>query len=98
MSTTIRKIEPSAYRRLKARAALEGKTVGEALTEAIRSYTREPAEGAPGKARPASGRTKAGKNAGAHKHPRSRPFTRPPPSRGEFVDDPFVVFEVQGHD
>lgn len=38
MDTTIRNLDPGAYRALKARAALTGKTIGEALNEAIRSY------------------------------------------------------------
>ncbi len=39
MDTTIRNIDPEAYRQLKARAALEGKTLGEAVSEAIRVWT-----------------------------------------------------------
>lgn len=38
MDTTIRNLDPDAYRRLKAHAALTGKTVGEVLNEAIRAY------------------------------------------------------------
>jgi plasmid stability protein len=38
MDTTIRNIDEQAFRALKARAALEGKTVGEALNEAIRTW------------------------------------------------------------
>lgn len=38
MNTTIRNIDKKAYRVLKAQAALEGRTVGELLNEAIRSY------------------------------------------------------------
>ncbi len=38
MNTTIRNIDDAAYRELKARAALSGKTIGEVLNEAIRSY------------------------------------------------------------
>ena len=38
MDTTIRNLDESAYRELKARAALSGKTIGELMTEAIRSY------------------------------------------------------------
>ena len=38
MDTTIRDLDPSAYRALKARASLEGKTIGEAVNEAIRAY------------------------------------------------------------
>ena len=38
MDTTIRNIDPEAYRQLKARAALEGKSLGEAVSEAIRVW------------------------------------------------------------
>jgi len=38
MDTTIRNLDRNAYRSLKARAALTGKTVGEAVNEAIRAY------------------------------------------------------------
>lgn len=44
MDTTIRNLDARAYRRLKARAALAGKTVGEALNEAIGAYLASPAE------------------------------------------------------
>ena len=42
MDTTIRKLDKAAYRKLKARAALTGKTVGEMLNEAIRAYLARP--------------------------------------------------------
>jgi plasmid stability protein len=42
MDTTVRNLDADAYRRLKARAALDGKTVGEALNEAIRAYLARP--------------------------------------------------------
>ncbi len=45
MNTTIRNIDVGAYRALKARAALEGKTIGEAVNEAIRAYLGRPAGG-----------------------------------------------------
>lgn len=38
MDTTIRNLDESAYRALKARAALTGKTIGETVNEAIRAY------------------------------------------------------------
>jgi hypothetical protein len=38
MDTTIRNLDETIYRRLKARAALEGRTVGELVNEAIRAY------------------------------------------------------------
>ena len=38
MDTTVRNLDPDAYRRIKARAALDGKTVGEAVSEAMRRY------------------------------------------------------------
>jgi plasmid stability protein len=45
VDTTIRNLDPDAYRRLKARAALTGRTVGELVNEAIRAYlARWPAE------------------------------------------------------
>lgn len=42
MDSTIRNLDPKAYRALKARAALLGKTVGEAVNEAIRAYLARP--------------------------------------------------------
>ena len=39
MDTTIRNLDEDAFRRLKARAASEGKTIGQALNEAMRTYT-----------------------------------------------------------
>jgi hypothetical protein len=44
MDTTIRNIDEAAFRQLKARAALSGKTLGQALSEAIRCYLGRPAE------------------------------------------------------
>ncbi len=38
MDTTIRNLDDQAYRELRARAVLEGRTVGEVVSEAIRSY------------------------------------------------------------
>lgn len=38
MNTTIRNIDEKAYRALKARAALSGKTMGEMINEAIQAY------------------------------------------------------------
>jgi plasmid stability protein len=38
MDSTIRNLDERAYRELKARAALEGKTMGEAVSDAIRAY------------------------------------------------------------
>jgi plasmid stability protein len=43
MDTTIRNLDEAAYRALKARAALAGKTIGETLNEAIRAYLGRPA-------------------------------------------------------
>lgn len=40
MDTTVRNIDERAYRELKARAALEGRPIGEALSDAIRVYLR----------------------------------------------------------
>lgn len=42
MDTTIRNLDEKAYRRLKARASLEGKTMGEVVNEAIRAYVARP--------------------------------------------------------
>ena len=42
MDTTIRNIDEQAYRDLKAWAAKEGKTVGQAVNEAIRAYLAGP--------------------------------------------------------
>ncbi len=38
MDTTIRNLDKQAYRALKARAAMSGKTIGEVLNEAIQCY------------------------------------------------------------
>lgn len=38
MDTTIRNLDEHAYRALRAQAALEGRTLGQLLNEAIRSY------------------------------------------------------------
>ena len=38
MDTTVRNLDEKAYRALRARAVLEGRTVGELITEAIRGY------------------------------------------------------------
>lgn len=43
MDTTIRNLDETAYRALKARAALDGKTIGETVNEAIRAYLGRPA-------------------------------------------------------
>jgi plasmid stability protein len=38
MDTTVRNLDEQAYRELRARAVLEGRTVGELISEAIRGY------------------------------------------------------------
>ena len=38
MDTTVRNLDEQAYRELRARAVLEGRTVGELISEAIRDY------------------------------------------------------------
>jgi plasmid stability protein len=38
MDTTVRNLEEQAYKALRARAVLEGRTVGALISEAIRSY------------------------------------------------------------
>ena len=42
MDTTIRNLDEVTYRQLKARAALEGKTLGEAVNDALRTYLAHP--------------------------------------------------------
>ena len=42
MDTTIRNLDRRAYRALKAQASLEGRTVGDAVNEAIRAYVAWP--------------------------------------------------------
>ena len=42
MDTTIRNLDEAAYRQLKARAALTGRTIGDLLNDAIRSYLARP--------------------------------------------------------
>ncbi len=43
MNTTIRNLDETAYRELKAKAALLGKTLGEVMNEAIRAYLAQTA-------------------------------------------------------
>ena len=38
MDTTVRNLDEQAYRMLRARAVLEGRPVGELISEAMRSY------------------------------------------------------------
>ncbi len=38
MDTTIRNLDETTYRALRARAVIQGRTVGELLNEAMRSY------------------------------------------------------------
>jgi plasmid stability protein len=38
MDTTVRNLDERAYRALRARAVMEGRTVGELISEAIRGY------------------------------------------------------------
>jgi plasmid stability protein len=42
MDTTIRNLDEEAYRKLKARAALSGMTLGQTVNEAIRAYLATP--------------------------------------------------------
>ena len=42
MDTTIRNLDPRAYRALKAQASFEGRTIGDAVNEAIRAYVAWP--------------------------------------------------------
>ena len=43
MDTTVRNLDKGAYRALRARAVMEGRTVGALITEAIRGYLARPA-------------------------------------------------------
>jgi hypothetical protein len=43
MDTTVRNLDEGAYRALRARAVMEGRTVGALITEAIRGYLARPA-------------------------------------------------------
>ena len=43
MDTTIRNLDAGAYRAIRARAVLEGRPVGELISEAIRGYINRPA-------------------------------------------------------
>lgn len=45
VDTTIRNLDEEAYRALKARAALTGRTVGDAINEAIRAWLARPDPG-----------------------------------------------------
>ncbi len=43
MDTTVRNLDENAYRALRARAVMEGRTVGALITDAIRGYLARPA-------------------------------------------------------
>jgi hypothetical protein len=43
MNTTIRGLDPQAYKELKARAALEDRPIGDLVNDAIRGYLLRPA-------------------------------------------------------
>lgn len=95
MATSVRNIDAAVYRKIKARAALEGKTVGQVISEALRGYLggeapapREPSTRADSKSR-RRGSPAAPPKAAA------RRFVRPFPQRGAFVENPMVVFEVE---
>jgi len=45
MDRTIRNLDEDVYRQLKARAALQGATVGELMNEAIRTWLARPEGG-----------------------------------------------------
>lgn len=45
MDTTIRNLDEQAYKALRARAVLEGRTVGEVINDAIRGYLARPTPG-----------------------------------------------------
>ena len=40
MDTTIRNLDEEAYREARARAVLEGRTIGDVVNEALRTYVR----------------------------------------------------------
>jgi hypothetical protein len=42
MDTTIRNIDEDAYRQLRSRAVLTGRTTGDVVSDAIRSYLARP--------------------------------------------------------
>lgn len=42
MDTTVRNLDEALYRKLKSRAALEGRNLGEVLNAAIRAYLGRP--------------------------------------------------------
>ncbi len=42
MDTTIRNLDEQAYREARALAVLEGRTVGDVVNEALRSYLKRP--------------------------------------------------------
>jgi plasmid stability protein len=42
MDTTVRNLDENVYRALRARAVMEGRTVGALISEAIRSYLGRP--------------------------------------------------------
>jgi plasmid stability protein len=44
MDTTIRNLDERAYRALKARAALTGRTIGETVNDAIETYLARPGD------------------------------------------------------
>lgn len=95
MNITIRNLDQVAYRRIKARAAIEGKTVGELISDAIRAFTREPALSSRKSDVPAGRAKRPAKQERGQKGAVAAPFVRPPPQWGEFVDDPMVIFEVE---
>jgi plasmid stability protein len=45
VDTTIRNLDEDAYRQLRARAVLSGRTTGDVVSEAIRSYLARPQAG-----------------------------------------------------
>ena len=44
MGTTVRNLEPRTCRAFQAKASLEGKTIGEAVNEAVRAHVDRPAK------------------------------------------------------
>ena len=45
MDTTVRNLDEATYRAIKSRAALSGRTIGDVMNEALRSYLARPDRG-----------------------------------------------------
>ena len=92
MDTTVRNLDEEAYRRAKARAALEGKNIGEVISEALLEFTRPAAAPAGRTQEPISPGPRSRARAG---RARAATFVRPFPKWGPLVDNPMVVVELK---